>query len=693
MQQTPPHSQAYLIIQLGSRWTDILQLQTGQTVTIGRSSENQIVVRDERVSRKHAEISHQNGGWQIIDLGSRNGTHVSGQLVTKAHSLASGQNIVIGGCQIVFSNRLADAFPGIKESSDGKPESERAEGADQPTIVSRLSRSYWSAEIDPNDCLAPSDSIPGSGDNSVGIGAPTASASSDENTWSFFYRLVYELASSTTAEQAAGVALDRLLTELGIASGGIVQFDFDQFKSSETADKQKSSRESEIHTAVLAIRQAPGRSYHRISDYLARVVVLERQAVLARNIQDQEQTSFASQSAQQNTTSVLCAPLRSISGYQPETILGLLHIYTQIGERMLTPDDLHLVVGVADNLAIALANLQVNQRLTTDLDASRQKVKLLEERLDQTSELVGRSTAMQGVRNAISRVAATEATVLIRGESGVGKELVARAIHAASKRSDGPLVCLNCAALAPTLLESELFGHEKGAFTGATERKIGKFEAAHRGTLLLDEIGEMPLELQAKFLRVLEGHPFERLGGNTPIHTNIRVISATNRDLEEAVRAKEFRSDLYFRLRVIEIPVPPLRARPDDIPELVEHFLETLRPHAHRRLLGVEPAAMGVLVRHRWPGNVRELRNTLERAVVLGVKSTIGVEDLSLASIPLDAPEAEPNVDYSFEPIPLADLEKKHIMAVLEYVQGNKSKAAGLLGIERSTLDRKLKRL
>ena len=372
--------------------------------------------------------------------------------------------------------------------------------------------------------------------------------------------------------------------------------------------------------------------------------------------------------------------------------MGLLHVYTQGDQRMLTADDLGLAAGVADNLAMALTNLQQNQQLADHLEASRRRADHLEEQLQLNYRLIGDSPALGRVKQAIGRAAPTEATILIRGESGVGKELVARAIHLSSHRRDGPMVCLNCAALAPTLLESELFGHEKGAFTGATERKIGKFEAAHRGTLMLDEIGELPVELQAKLLRVLEGHTFERLGGQASVRADVRVIAATNRDLEEAVQVKQFRADLYYRLRVIEIPVPPLRERRQDIPALAEYFLGLLAPHAHRQLLGIEPAAMELLVRHDWPGNIRELRNAIERAVVLGSGRTIGSEDLGLSLLGRPSAATEPEQRDGFRPLPLAEVEKKHIMAVLDYVEGNKSRAAQMLGIERSTLDRKLKR-
>ena len=224
-------------------------------------------------------------------------------------------------------------------------------------------------------------------------------------------------------------------------------------------------------------------------------------------------------------------------------------------------------------MAVALENLARQQELAENLNQIRDENLQLRERLGVQSEIVGSSELMKHVEQEIARAAPSRATVLIRGESGVGKELVARAVHFSSPRRKGPFVCLNCAALSETLLESELFGHEKGAFTGATERKIGKFEAADKGTLMLDEIGEMSPTMQAKFLRVLEGHPFERVGGSEAIKVDVRSIAATNRDLEKDVAEGSFRRDLYFRLHVLEIVVPALRKRPEDIPVLAEYFL------------------------------------------------------------------------------------------------------------------------
>jgi Nif-specific regulatory protein len=262
---------------------------------------------------------------------------------------------------------------------------------------------------------------------------------------------------------------------------------------------------------------------------------------------------------------------------------------------------------------------------------------------------------------------------------------------------------MNCAALSPALLESELFGHEKGAFTGATDRKLGKFEAADGGTLLLDEIGEMILDIQAKFLRVLEGHPFERVGGNRPIRTDVRVIAATNRDLEQAVREGNFREDLYYRLHVVELRLPPLRERGEDVIELARAFLQRFSAQVGRRVEGISPLAEAKLRSHTWPGNIRELRNVIERAVVLGASPWIEVEDLVIPQVRAidhkvggarsEVPSSSEKEGTSEAGLPsIAELEWMHIQKVLMATGGNKSRAAAILGIERSTLDRKLKR-
>jgi Nif-specific regulatory protein len=244
------------------------------------------------------------------------------------------------------------------------------------------------------------------------------------------------------------------------------------------------------------------------------------------------------------------------------------------------------------------------------------------------------------------------------------------------------------------LLESELFGHERGAFTGATERKIGKFEAAHQGTLMIDEIGEMSPSIQSKFLRVLEGHPFERVGGSQQIKVEVRVIAATNRDLEKAVGDGSFRHDLYFRLHVVDINIPPLRRRPGDTLELANHFLERFNEETGRKIHGFTSQALELMERYRWPGNVRELKNVIERAVVLAQGDYLDAQDLTLSNLATasESGEISLGVRAIYEPASLADIERRHIEATLHSTSWNKSKTADILGIERSTLDRKIKR-
>jgi Nif-specific regulatory protein len=242
--------------------------------------------------------------------------------------------------------------------------------------------------------------------------------------------------------------------------------------------------------------------------------------------------------------------------------------------------------------------------------------------------------------------------------------------------------------LTETLLESELFGHERGAFTGATEKMIGKFEAADKGTIFLDEIGEMALGTQSKFLRVLEGHPFERVGGNNPIKVNVRVVAATNQPLEQNVRGGTFRRDLFFRLQVVEIRVAPLRERPGDVSILAEHFLKRFVRETGRRIRGFTPGALTKLREYDWPGNVRELKNVIERAVALGDGPQLDVEDIWLSSLDSDI---SPAAEEVYQPLSLENMEKMHILRTLNHTDWNKSRAAEILGIERSTLDRKIK--
>jgi DNA-binding NtrC family response regulator len=306
--------------------------------------------------------------------------------------------------------------------------------------------------------------------------------------------------------------------------------------------------------------------------------------------------------------------------------------------------------------------------------------------------MIGESSAMQEVFDIIRQAAPTTATVLIQGESGTGKELAARAIHQLSPRAKGPFIAVHCAALAPTLLESELFGHEKGAFTGATERRIGRFEMADGGTLFLDEVSEIDPAIQTKLLRVLEERRFERVGGRQTIEVDIRLVAATNRDLKALVEAGTFRRDLFFRLDVVTLTMPPLRKRKEDIPLLVQAMLREFSEKHGKPVRELTPEAMEILMRYDWPGNVRELRNTIERMVVLARDSRLTVRDIPAAiRSAVTAPSVAEGLATTSLIRPLGETEKQIILAALKKFGGNKTLTARELGISRRTLHRKLK--
>jgi DNA-binding NtrC family response regulator len=340
-----------------------------------------------------------------------------------------------------------------------------------------------------------------------------------------------------------------------------------------------------------------------------------------------------------------------------------------------------------EKMRLLLQRMADKVRLVNENAFLRERVNT-EENLD---GIIGSSAGMQDVLRMISRLKDTRTQVLISGESGTGKELVARAIHFRGALAQMPFVAVDCGALVPTLMESELFGYEKGAFTGATRSKAGLFQAANGGTIFLDEIGELPLEMQAKLLRVLQEKEVRPVGSNDRITVDVRVIAATNRDLEAAYRAGTFRKDLYFRLNVVTVHIPPLRERRSDIPMLVHYFLNRYAPNTH---LQVTPAAMKCLLQYEWPGNVRELENCIARAVTLGDHQVMDVKDLPpvLRSEPSGGETPADADAVSLSTTALAEMERMTILRVFEQAHGDKALAGKMLGISRATLYRKLKR-
>ncbi len=413
------------------------------------------------------------------------------------------------------------------------------------------------------------------------------------------------------------------------------------------------------------------------------------QAGAPRVFSKEELQSFEGETAKnflaEGMQSLCCVPL-----LRPTGALGVFVLGSTRKQAFLV-DDVSLLEQVAAQLAIAIEN----HRAASEIEALKQRLdeerKYLSEEIRSQgdfAEIIGESDALKQVLDQVATVASSDATVLILGETGTGKELIARAIHRMSRRKDGSFIKLNCAAIPTGLLESELFGHEKGAFTGAISQKIGRMELGNGGTLFLDEVGEIPLELQPKLLRVLQDQEFERLGSNRTIRVNLRLVAATNRDLAKAVVQHQFRSDLYYRLSVFPIRLPSLRERREDIPLLIRHFVRKFALRMNRNLETVTKETMGALVRWDWPGNVRELENLMERSVILSEGRVLRV--------PLVELQTTPEIDEDSPDHTLDNAERRHIIRVLRETGGVLSGpkgAARRLGLKRTTLQSKMQRL
>jgi transcriptional regulator with GAF, ATPase, and Fis domain len=403
--------------------------------------------------------------------------------------------------------------------------------------------------------------------------------------------------------------------------------------------------------------------------------VLRDKAPLLSN-RDSAANNFRSREGGDRITAALCVPLVVF-----QQIRGVLYLDSTDPQARFEPEQLAWLSAIGGIAALVLDDARRIEWLESENRRLRAEIAV-------THEMVGAGTAIREMERFIARAAPTDSTVLIRGESGTGKELVARAIHRNSPRCDRAFVAINCAAITDTLLESELFGHEKGAFTGATGQQKGKLEAADGGTLFLDEVGELALSLQAKLLRVLQEREFERVGGTRPIRVDIRLIAATNRDLKAAIQAGAFRQDLYYRLNVVTLTTPPLRQRREDIPLLASHFTRMHARQSRRQVRGVSEGALAHLMQYDWPGNIRELENALERAVVLGSTEWILPEDL-----PEEVVETETAAAETHYHVTVKESKKDLILKAVQQTAGNYTEAARLLGIHPNYLHRLIRNL
>ncbi|MEZ5942374.1 MAG: sigma 54-interacting transcriptional regulator [Planctomycetaceae bacterium] len=649
-------SKLYLILHRDSARLDVIELPPSGRVTVGRAPSNRIILNDSKCSRQHCELFLHNNHWTVRDLESRNGVTVGREAISGDRPLELGETIGVGSHELTLTDRHPDQTVNSKESFE---------------IIDRKTGTQFDT--------------PG-GIRRLEKGAQGATD---------LFRLARIMAAAETELDLCETVLRGLAIRTSASLGGVLTIPSGAPRSA----------------ASLQLRAThPDSGVQGFSTYLSTVVLDEGHAVLAQDLSGNKALAVHDSIETLRAESVICVPIR----HGGETY-GVIHLYSRNTEHQFSHDDLEYCLGVADQMGDHLYALRQKQNLEVGLGKARVQVAELQDQLAVESELVGHSATLEKVRQIISRVAPSDATVLIRGESGVGKELVARAVHLNSKRRDGPFVCVNCAALTESLLESELFGHEKGAFTGAAGQRAGKFEQADGGTLFLDEIGEMSPEIQAKFLRVLEGQAFERVGGGKAITTDVRVVTATNRNLEEAVQQGEFRRDLFFRLQVIELTVPALREHPEDIPAIAQHFVEKFSKQSHRKIRGLTTTAVRKLQQHDWPGNVRELRNVIERAVILAEDEMLGPEDIVLTRLTINpvpqgpvaaqpaSTEAKP-ADTAIDPLrdlfgsfiqqelSLEELDRLYILAVLESCDWNKSAAARLLQFERTTLDRRLKK-
>ncbi|MDX1997904.1 MAG: sigma 54-interacting transcriptional regulator [Thermoanaerobaculia bacterium] len=434
----------------------------------------------------------------------------------------------------------------------------------------------------------------------------------------------------------------------------------------------------------------------QLSESVVRRVLDKNEPILAVDAVVDSRFVGAESIAASHILSILCVPLAIRN-----RLVGAIYVDHRKSRHVFTPEDLEFLVAFADGAAIAIDNA----RLYGEIERSRRQLQAENELLrremlatHRLGALVGKSRSVLELKSTLERIAGSASTVLVRGESGTGKGLVARTLHGVSSRRDGPYVAFNCAALPETLIESELFGHEKGAFTGAVQRKLGRFELAHGGTIFLDEIGKVSLGVQAKLLRVVEDKEFERVGGTQTVKVDVRIVTATNLDLEEAIRRDTFREDLYYRLNIIPIVLPPLRERREDIPYLVQHFLTKIARDLGQRPKELDPAVLDLFLRHRWPGNVRELEAAIHRALVLGTGDRLTLDDFAWIAAqngagpprPVPPPVAgSSGLAYEEE---LDRLDRQLVTAALERCGGRIRETARELGLARNTLKGKMKR-
>ena len=598
-------------------------------LSIGSDSSNSICLEDPAVALQHSCISEAAGCFTIRDLDSPAGTFVNGIPITE-RVLSFGDQISVGDSSFLFLPEAA-----------ASAESRSVELDDQAAL------SLSAQQLKPEDLL---------------YLRPESLAALPPAV-----RLARTLSTLLKISSAIG-----FMRDIDALQWQLLALLFDVIPAERGVILLLDCSTGEFSAPVAWDRAAgPDHPVH-LSRVLAQRVVEERVAVLDHE-PPRVASSNSANAAPASGLSLLCVPLTT-----PTQSLGLIYLDTRNPATRFSNDDLQLLSAIAGLASVAVENARQFESLGSENQRLRAEFQL-------QHDMIGRGPRMRQVYQFIERVAPSDSTVLILGESGTGKELASRAIHLNSPRKSRPFVALNCAALTETLLESELFGHERGAFTSAVSQKKGLLEVAEGGTVFLDEVAELPHALQAKLLRVLQEREFVRLGGTCSIKLNVRFIAATNKDLQKAVTDEKFRLDLFYRLNVVSISMPALREHPEDIPFLTDHFVTRYSARSNRKVLGLSPAARACLAQNDWPGNIRELENAIERAIVIGNSDVILPEDLpdALADRALPASESATKFHDAVRE------SKKHlILTALEQSQGSFTQAAKLLGLHPNYLHR-----
>jgi transcriptional regulator with GAF, ATPase, and Fis domain len=625
-----------LLVIAGPAKDTTIPLPEGEAA-LGRDTTNAVAVPDASVSRKHCLLRREEDGrFQIRDLDSRNGTLVNGRAV-KEQWLRHGDEIATGDSVFLF----------LLEEQEQAVHASRVEFDDShPMAETRLIHPREVVYLQPDRLQR---ELPA-----------TSQVARNLNALLKISRVVHAIRD---LEELQAQLLDLIFEVLPAGRGAILL--------AEGAGQ-------EFNCLYARTRHAGQPQLVRVSRTIAHQVMKENVAILGMDVPASGTLRDVESLVASEVRTLLCVPLTVF-----QRSIGCIYLDSTDAADRFQEDHLQLLTAIAGVSAVALDNArrvqwleEENQRLTTEVR--------------QEQSLVGESARIKEIFQFLARVAPTESTVLIEGESGTGKELLARALHRNSHRANKPFVAINCAAIPESLLESDLFGHERGAFTGAAAQKKGRLEVADGGVVFLDEIGELAPVLQVKLLRVLQEREFERVGGTQSIKIDIRLVAATNRDLTEAVRSGEFRQDLYYRLAVVKLTMPPLREHRDDIPMLTRHFVQKYAKRSKVKPKPVSREAMAALVNYEWPGNVRELENAIERALVMGTSDAVLLEDLPESLLEQESPAEMHQGKYHAS---VKELKKQLILDAVEQTRGNYVEAAGILGVHPNYLHRLIRNL